>query len=525
MDPTEEATELSAEPMHLATLLAGARDAYQKHLVTVAKAKSTSEGELERTLASIRADAERFQPDASLLDRYAEVWNRYGELGGAADIKVPAASNLREAEELWSNCVTRCDRDRAAYREVRNRYEADRKKLFRKPKIEPRITDRFRVDLWTMKQVLDDLQRLRQEHIDTASAAAATDSSARLDSERSHFDAEIEDRLSRARAEISFAVEVLGDLGLSWSVLERDEQGFVKAREHGLARVGRFESVVAQAAPFEVPCVIQFPGTRALAINSAPSVRDHATSLLRSVVLRCLMSMPPGRLHLSFIDPIAMGRSFADFLHLGDFDEALIDSKPHTAAREIESRLEEHVAHLETVISKYLRGQFASIQEYNEQAEEVAEPYRLIVICDFPTQFTPRSTELLLSLIENGARCGIHVALSIDPDAIAPGGVSLEHLLKSADRIHWTGQNIQIATPGRILPIDIVPDRCPEISFNREGRPETLAANFLVNLGIQAQKSEVRIVELAETFRLIARYRENAPAHHLPSLTGRVDAH
>ena len=380
-------------------MLAGARDSYQKHLVAVAKAKSTSEGELERTLASVRAEAERFKPDASLLDRYAEVWNRYGELGGAPDIKVPTSSNLREAEELWENCLTRCDRDRAAYREVRNRYEADRKKVFRKPKIEPRITDRFRVDLWTMKQVLDDLPRLRQEHIEAANAAATTDSTARFEAERSRFDADIEDRLSRARAEISFAVEVLGDLGLSWPVLERDEsEGFVKAREHGLARVGRFESIVPQAAPFEVPCVIQFPGTRALAIDSAPSIRDNANSLLRSVVLRCLMSMPPGRLHLSIFDPVAMGRSFADFLHLGDFDEALIDSKPHTAAREIEGRLEEHVAHLETVVSKYLRGQFASIQEYNQQAEEVAEPYRLIVICDFPTQFTPRSTELLLEL-------------------------------------------------------------------------------------------------------------------------------
>ena len=125
-------------------------------------------------------------------------------------------------------------------------------------------------------------------------------------------------------------------------------------------------------------------------------------------MLRALAGTPAGRLHLSIIDPVAIGRSFAEFLHLGDYDERLVDTRPRTSSRDIETRLEEHAAHLETMIAKYLRGQFPTIRDYNSQAEEMAEPYRLLVVCDYPTQFSDRSSELLLSLVQNGPRCGLY---------------------------------------------------------------------------------------------------------------------
>ncbi len=43
--------------------------------------------------------------------------------------------------------------------------------------------------------------------------------------------------------------------------------------------------------------------------------------------------------------------------------------------------------HMENVIQKYLRNQYATIEEYNEQAGDVAEPYRVLVVHDFPVSF------------------------------------------------------------------------------------------------------------------------------------------
>ena len=41
---------------------------------------------------------------------------------------------------------------------------------------------------------------------------------------------------------------------------------------------------------------------------------------------------------------------------------------------------------METVTQKYLRNEYATIEEYNAVAEEVAEPYRVLVVADFPDQ-------------------------------------------------------------------------------------------------------------------------------------------
>ena len=58
-----------------------------------------------------------------------------------------------------------------------------------------------------------------------------------------------------------------------------------------------------------------------------------------------------------------------------------MDEKSH-----IERVLADTVAHMENVIQKYLRNDYNSIQDYNRAAGEIAEPFRFIVINDFPTR-------------------------------------------------------------------------------------------------------------------------------------------
>ncbi len=139
--------------------------------------------------------------------------------------------------------------------------------------------------------------------------------------------------------------------------------------------------------------MIGFPATRGLAIAAPMGSREQALDLLRSLVLRVLLDVPPGQLQLSLIDPTAMGQTFSDFLHLGDYDERLIENGVKTSTESIDRCLTEHVAHLETVVSKYLRGQFQNIHDYNRSAGEMAEPYRLIVMADYPRQFSDRAAE------------------------------------------------------------------------------------------------------------------------------------
>ena len=162
--------------------------------------------------------------------------------------------------------------------------------------------------------------------------------------------------------------------------------------------------------------MISFPSTRGLAIEAPLRSRGQALALLRSVVLRVLMDVPPGQLHLSLIDPTAMGQTFADFTHLGDHDERLIDTGMKTSAQAIERCLTEQARSPGDGDLEVPAWPVQNIHDYNRHAGEMAEPYRLIVIADYPRQFSDRAAEQLLSLAENGPRCGIYTLLLYAPD-------------------------------------------------------------------------------------------------------------
>ena len=68
---------------------------------------------------------------------------------------------------------------------------------------------------------------------------------------------------------------------------------------------------------------------------------------------------------------------------------------------------------METVIQKYLRNEFETIDEYNAQAGELAEPYRFLVIADFPVGFEADALRRLASIASTGRRrCGVYTARS-----------------------------------------------------------------------------------------------------------------
>jgi hypothetical protein len=71
-------------------------------------------------------------------------------------------------------------------------------------------------------------------------------------------------------------------------------------------------------------------------------------------------------------------------MHLADYDEALVAARIWTETPHIEQRLADLTAHMENVIQKYLRNQYRTIEEHNERAGEVAEPFRVLVVANFP---------------------------------------------------------------------------------------------------------------------------------------------
>ena len=131
-------------------------------------------------------------------------------------------------------------------------------------------------------------------------------------------------------------------------------------------------------------------------------------------MLRYLTSIPPGKVRFTIVDPVGLGENFAAFMHLGDYHELLVTNRIWTEAQHIEQRLTDLTEHMENVIQKYLRNEFETIEEYNTMAGEVAEPFRILVVANFPTNFNDAALRRLISIVNSGARCGVYALVMQD---------------------------------------------------------------------------------------------------------------
>ena len=167
---------------------------------------------------------------------------------------------------------------------------------------------------------------------------------------------------------------------------------------------------VAEGAPFtlplpetfSVPALMAYPKQASIMIHTERVGRMDSIRAMQMIMTRLLTSLPPGRVRFTMIDPVGLGQNFAGFMHLADYDEALVGGRIWTDADQIDQRLANLTEHMETVIQKYLRNEFATIDDYNAQAGELAEPYRYLVIADFPVNFSDESMRRLSSIASTG---------------------------------------------------------------------------------------------------------------------------
>ncbi|HZW35052.1 MAG TPA: FtsK/SpoIIIE domain-containing protein, partial [Isosphaeraceae bacterium] len=105
-------------------------------------------------------------------------------------------------------------------------------------------------------------------------------------------------------------------------------------------------------------------------------------------------------------------------------------------------RLAELAVHMEMVTQKYLRNEYATLEEYNAVAEEVAEPYRVLVIADFPTRFDENSAARLAAIAAGGVPCGVLTLIAVDLSKDLPSGFGLDELRPYCDRLTWDGARL-----------------------------------------------------------------------------------
>ena len=146
---------------------------------------------------------------------------------------------------------------------------------------------------------------------------------------------------------------------------------------------------------------------------------DALRRLLQALLLRLVVTLPPGRLRLSLADPLGMGVHLSAFLRLPDAvrnvgaerrsaPAAPIATRPEEIARQVQA-LE---THLESVLQTRLQNLYPDVEAYNAQAGELAVPYHVFALADFPAGCDERTAAGLVRLAHNGPRAGVYLLLT-----------------------------------------------------------------------------------------------------------------
>jgi len=284
-------------------------------------------------------------------------------------------------------------------------------------------------------------------------------------------------------------------------VAEWDDPRWLRWQQHRQATSLMRLGVIKESDSFPpLPALAICPGGENILFKIPGAAKEYAVQALQSLMLRLLTSQPPGKLRFTLIDPTGLGKNVATFLQLADYDEQLISGKVWTRKEQIAQQLVELSDHMENVIQQYLRNQYSSIDEYNKVAGEIAEPYRVLVVVGFPTNFNKETANLLTNIAATGSRCGVSVMMIVDVEQPLPSGFKLAELERVARIITWDNQGfnwIHKDLGSLKLHLDTLP------------RPE-IFGQLLSNIGEEAIKARQRVeipFRLAIEQHIIPEYR------------------
>ena len=184
-------------------------------------------------------------------------------------------------------------------------------------------------------------------------------------------------------------------------------------------RFGAGITIPNEPAEFTLSADLVLPEAGRLLISG-----DDGLSVMHQAMLRLMLGSPFGKVRFTIVDPVGLGNGFAPFLRLRDADEHIVGPKVWTSPVEVERALANLSEHAEKVIQKYLRDRFATLADYNETAGDLAEPYQVLVIADFPQGFSDTALERLDTLVKHGPRCGIFVWLQHGSNTKLPDIIS-----------------------------------------------------------------------------------------------------
>ncbi|MBF0238321.1 MAG: DNA translocase FtsK [SAR324 cluster bacterium] len=189
------------------------------------------------------------------------------------------------------------------------------------------------------------------------------------------------------------------------------------------------------------PALIPLVAGNGLCFLSASPFKAELLGCMELLALRLLLALPAKRLQITLIQGSGVGDAFA---HLTQLPSSLVGNKVLSEPQEIRQALLELKQSASTIQQKYLGHQYEDLDAYNQQAGELAEPFRFVFLSDFPQGFTKESFELLLSLLPNQKRVGIYFFMTLDTETKPATGVVPQALFQLLPVIFKDGKTYQV---------------------------------------------------------------------------------
>ncbi len=470
-------------------LIAGARAKllrdWQRHSAAVDAARRR-ELELSQRLHTHMAKLDEF------VKSFAELGYRRSELAGASSSTVPAADAFERALQ-----------------DARNELVVARSKTFKGGPWK-----RARASLDDYQDLLNQLNAaLLRARDDIAAATKARDVGAQT------ARAELEPELIAGRTVLD---DVLRGLPATMLPFHASEWGSWQPRNgspvvfggtlrpHPDPQLGPNHSFGCQeAVPFYLP------SRESLELRHSGIDRARTQDFGRALMLRTIASLPPGRAQFTIFDPVGLGQSVADLLELAEFDQGLLGGKVWSSTQDLRARLHELTAQVELVIQKYLRAEYRTIDEFNAEAGEIAEPFRFLVLFDFPKGLDQSALLELTRVVENGPRCGVYTLLVRNTELPADYGVDLGTLPQI--------RSIAVAAPfgavhvGYRLDLSLTPDSLDSLN-------DEFVERVVDSLGRAAQERSASIVGFDTSLRLFYENAQRGVRPDIPRLDKYIDA-
>lgn len=173
--------------------------------------------------------------------------------------------------------------------------------------------------------------------------------------------------------------------------------------------IGEFESV----ANHKLPALLSFEETNGLCFLSKSSNREIVNKTIQSIVLRFLSSIPPRLCKVIMYDGTGLG---SNLITLSDLSQDISEKGIITSPQELLKQLQILEDHIPEVIQKVLGYKYSdkTLIEYNSIEKKKAEPYRFLIISDYPHTLTKEHFDILKKILKNSRRAGVFVIMSMD---------------------------------------------------------------------------------------------------------------